>query len=408
MGQWPLRFMVYAAGESISGAAGLAPQISEQLQRLSTIATNRSLVALAELGQDTPPVVRWILDPDRRYQPEPSPNANVGTPDELVSFVTWCNVQCDAVRNVLILSGHGAAWEDAVAQLALQTRALRIRGREGALVHRRNLFGSSKTASVEARAVLVDGADRSYLSNAQLGAACDRVSQLLADSRVDCLVFDACLMSSWEVLSELEDRVTTVVASVDELSANGVDYATPAIAMSRSAATLSPQEIAQAIVKSFVPAASFDTCVAMDLSSPSWKTATDFFRAFCTGLAAWLGASSDNRDAFRHALRIASSSVVRFIDGGLADVGGLLSAVEDLASLPATVTQSLAESVTCLKACVLGASLGKDYKDALGLSVFSPPSYETYIANRPEYTRLQLPTTTGWSRCLDVAFEDAQ
>jgi hypothetical protein len=42
------------------------------------------------------------------------------------------------------------------------------------------------------------------MSNAQPGSSCDQIGALLA-GKIDVLVFDACLMSAWEILQELGD-----------------------------------------------------------------------------------------------------------------------------------------------------------------------------------------------------------
>ena len=411
MDGWPIRVMIYGAGEAINGTNSLSSQIQAQLGRLGQISTNAFVAATAQLDSSSVPTVRYVLDPSGRQPMYQIANVDVGDPAELVNFVTWSAGTVPGSRTVLVLSGHGAAWQDSMVDQVLgntpgaTTRSLTaVATVPGAVHHARSLFGSNVTSEGSVtRAVLVDGQDHDYLSNAELGSACARISSMLK-SKIDVLVFDACLMSSWEILQELSGSVSTVVGSIDELSAAGVDMAGPVAVLTGSKGIGDDNTIGLAIVNSFKPQADFDSCVAVSLANPAWASALVSFRAFCTAFLPWVQASQANLNAAQAALRLAATSVVEYSSGGLADVSSLAQSISGIANIPATVVANIQDAASSLASCVLGMSAGLDYKSALGISIFSPNSNTTYTSNRPDYIRLQFATLTGWGAVLDAIY----
>src|SRR5205823_5445796 len=110
-------------------------------------------------------------------------------------------------------------------------------------------------------------------------------------------------------------------------SSAGIDLSKPMLVASWNQGRLSPRDLAALFPQTFIPQASFDTCVAVDLSAVDWKAALDSFRAFCTQLTVWIAGSAANAKAVRAALSYATTSLVEFSSGGLADVGALVSAI---------------------------------------------------------------------------------
>lgn len=408
MSGWPLRIMVYGAGEAIDGANQLAPQIQAQLTRLGQVCTNSYVAATAMLGASNAPTLRYVLDPLNRQPVDQLPNIDVGDPNELVNFAGWSSAICPAARSVLVLSGHGAAWQDGMVDQVLGAAATRsvtaVPPVPGAYHNPRRIFGAqvNQTTAIT-RAVLVDGQDRDYLSNAQLGSACEQIGAMLG-GKIDVLVFDACLMSAWEVLQELGDSVRAVVGSIDELSAAGIDMGGPAGSLSAVQGAADAKAIASAIVGGFQPQAAFDSCVAVDIENANWSVATASFSAFCAALLPWLQASPSNVQATLDALSIAATSVVEYSGGGLADVQALADAIGNIPNLPADAAANGKAAASALAACVLGRSAGQDYQAALGISIFAPNSASVYASNRPDYVRLQFSMMTGWAAVLDTLF----
>lgn len=409
MSNWPIKIMIYGAGEAIDGSGALAPQIQTQLDNLAKVATNYHVAATAQLDSSSLPTLRFVIDPRGRQPVEQLPEVNTGDPEELLRYVRWSSAICPADRNVVVLSGHGAAWEDSYfeSELGLSSKTRNPRGIArvpGAIHHARAVFGRELTkAAAFTRFVLVDGSQRDYLSNAELGDACRRIATLLG-GKIDVLVFDACLMSSWELLSELSGSVRCIVASIDELSASGIDLARPVHEMAARSGALEATGIAAELARHFEPRASFDSCVAIDLSSASWTRAASAFRDFCAALAPWVQQSSSNAAALADALRYASTSLVKFTAGGLSDVAILARAIGNIPNVPSSAVSSIQAAVAALGSCVLARSTGPDYASALGVSVFTPSSITAYQVNRDDYSKLQMPRTSGWAELLDVIY----
>ena len=149
MSTWPARVLIYGAGEAVNGQGSLSSFLVAQLERLEQVCTNRVVSAIAQLDSTASDSIRYVLDPtgtQPRYQ---LPNVNVGDPNELRSFVGWAGRVCPARRTVLVLSGHGAAWQDQFVEDALQTRTVdrqrvldNFSPAPGAIRHARKLFGT--------------------------------------------------------------------------------------------------------------------------------------------------------------------------------------------------------------------------------------------------------------------------
>jgi hypothetical protein len=409
MSQWPIRIMVYGAGDAINGVGALDSAIQAQLVRLGQVATNPYVAAIAQLDSSAVPSWRFLLDPSGRTKIALQIGEfNTGDPEVLLHFVEWSAALCPARRSILVMSGHGMAWEDEVARQLLGTRGLRpvseVHAAPGARHHPRRLFGHNlHKVGALTRALLIDGDSRDFLSNAELGMACERIAALLG-AKLDVLVFDACLMSSLEIFQEISGSVRTVVASVDELSASGIDLSRPAWSLSVARGELDAPQLAAAFASQFTPQTAFDSCVAIDLASPEFSAALSHFRTFSGHLLPWLQAAQSNLEAVRGSLRLAATSVVRYTSGGLADLGALAAAMAGVRGIPAACVQSLDATVTALRSCILGKSLGRDYASALGLSIFAPNSLTVYSTNRPEYLRLQFPNVSGWGSVLDAVY----
>lgn len=401
MSQWPIRVLVYGAGDAINGFGALDPLIRTQLGRLGQVATNRVVAAVAQLDSSTQPSVRYVLDPGGQQPISQLPEVDTGDPAELVRFAEWSAATLPARRTVLVLSGHGAGWQDGQASQAVGARLVpgsRERRHARSLFRRRPRGRAATTW-----AVLLDGTDRDFLSNAELGAACQRIAGVLGGP-IDVLVFDACLMMSWEVVQELAGSVKAVVGSIDELSAAGIDLAWPAYDLSIAGGEVDAPAMAAAFTHRFVPQAAFDSCVAVDTSRPEWLAALGSFQAFVGTLLPWIRAQAANAEAVRAALRYAATSVVKFTSGGLADVGALASAIAAIPGAPPSAIAAVTAAADALRACVVGRSVGADYQAALGISVFCPNSVTVHEANRGEYDRLRFSTVTGWGELLDALY----
>lgn len=405
MTNWPLRVMIYGAGEAINGAGALAPEIQGQLSRLSLVATSSRVAAVAQLDSTAAPTLRFVLDPSGRQPVHQIPNVNVGDPVALLDFVSWGIRICPADNSILVLSGHGAAWEDSlVEQMFDGQRGFEYLPRiNGALRHARSIFRTEASiVNRTNRAVLVNGQYRDYLSNAELGAVCTRIRDIMG-RKIGTLVFDACLMSSWEILNELGDSTETVIAAVDELSASGIDLSA-AVARLNEGGDFNSQEIASLISNTFEPQAPFDSCVAINLTAPNWDKSIESFSSFSQQFFRWIRSTPSNAQLAREILRTAGARFVKFANGSLADVGALAEAVRTAPTMPSEIVSTISVAAKELSQCVLGRSFGADYESALGISIFCPSSLSAYSSNRPDYSRLPFAVQTGWAKTLDALY----
>lgn len=397
MSDWPLRICVYAGGDSIVGAAGLSKFVYGQLRNLAQVVSNRNVVAFSYIDTDAG-AQRLVLDPAGRYATEALPPANVGDPANLLSYVDWCLAKCNALRTVLVLSGHGLAWQDDALTKALGTRTPGM----SPMRHTRRLFAPAfRPLQVAVRALLPDGTDHDYLSNIELGAVTQAVSQRLG-SKVDVLVLDACLMCSWEVLNELHPAVSTVVGSLDELSSNGIDLTEAARELSSRDQSLKAVELAATIARKYKPQTSFDTCAAVNIDAIEWAGALQAFARFCAWTSGWIR-QPQSAAILQSALIAASSSMAAYRVGGLADAISLYNAFAACGA-PDEALQMLGQAISLLRRCVVGFSCGADYQAALGISLFCPGNSATYVMNRQDYEQLGFARATGWLSVLDVIY----
>lgn len=411
MDKWPMKLMVYGGGEAINGAGALSPSIMIQLKDLAQVCTNPFVASTAQLDASGGPTKRLVLDPSGRQPIYSLPNVNVGDPENLIDFFDWSENICPADRNVLVLSGHGAAWMDSQADMALGIASPavipslnRVGPEKRALHHPRALFGNRISPSVSnTRALLIDGKSRDYLSNAELGNVCEKIATKM-DRQLDAIVFDACLMSSWEILHELKGATRTVVASIDELSAAGIPLSLAATKLTAQRGIMDSADIARTFAETFLPQADFDSCVAIDISAPAWGEALGHFEVCCSALLTWLSVDPTNSQALQKAMVTASSSLVQYQGRGLADIGSLAMALANLPSAPAAVKTSAALTATCLASCVIGHVSGIDYQRATGLSIFCPTSHTVFLANRTDYFHLKFAIATRWLAVLDDVF----
>ena len=69
---------------------------------------------------------------------------------------------------------------------------------------------------------------------------------------------------------------------------------------------------------------------------------------------------------------------------------------QDLAQQLAQLDAAIASA----RAAIVGASLGANYRDVVGLSVFAPSSREGFAMNRRDYEALRFAGLTGWYAVL--------
>jgi hypothetical protein len=124
MASWPVSILIYGAGDAASRFPGLQTDIERQLAALLRVATNQHVAAIAQLDRTTGLSTRWLLDSRNRVAPTTLGETNTGDPSELVDFISWSNSTYPADRHVLVLSGHGMAWQDEKTRRVLKGRGV--------------------------------------------------------------------------------------------------------------------------------------------------------------------------------------------------------------------------------------------------------------------------------------------
>lgn len=400
--EWPIRISIYGAGDAAPQFSDLGSLIHHQLADLAEVATNRYVAAVAQLDAFRTPCLRWILDSRGRTRPEEFSNeVNTGDPAELLDFFLWAEEQAPAKLDVLVLSGHGLAWQDDVV-LDAWGRPGRSLGKRRVPAARRKPVSRSTLKSRVTKAILMDGdiegPGQDFLTNIELAIALDNIYQKKG-KKIDVLVFDACLMSSAEVLFELTPSVTFAVGGVDEISGSGYNHSGAARLMTDRRDSIDALTAARSFPVSFTDLRDTDSCVAVNIGSASFDNFVRSFADFSRSVHEWISTDPANLDKAATALVRASAQHLEY-RGSVADILELRRGLAT-ESAPAEIMSLLDASITQAEKCIVEKKLGRRYSGFCGISIYSPALREEYAQNRAEYARLRFGRETGWPIVLD-------
>lgn len=400
---FPVGFYIFGAGDSagILNWFSLQTPLLKQISELSSVATNKQVAAAIQLDGTTAQGFRDVLFPPGerlrgRYY-HPMSETNTGDPKTLLEFASWAYGTCPADTVVLVLSGHGLAWRDSAVTFRTRGEILDLAGR-----HASRIF--LKLGDVGTRAVLVDGQSRDFLSNQELGEAVKGINQILS-KKLSVLVFDACLMSSVEILGELDDKVKVVVGCIDELSSAGLNLAEAARSITRTSSSL-PIDVGKQIVNTFAPVMNHDTAIAIDLAGEDWTKGKEAFSEFVRLARVWLLAGgAPARSTWIESLRSATR-LIKYRDANLCDIGALCDSIINNPSINNAEIKALAvKSVDFFTKSVVAAQAAPNYKNAVGMSIFAPADAESFRPTITDYGKLRFPAATGWHDLLRTTFE---
>lgn len=437
---FPIQMLVYGAGDAanLDSFGPLDNDIKRQLTALSRVATNRAVAALYQLDGTTGPTVRGVLLPITHPRAAQLGSfslgeTNTGDPAELVAFCRWAQSTCPSQRTILVLSGHGLAWQDRKLQSFLSGRGVRTRGTPpaGSVRIAQRLFNrpsaqkvlkdaarfmagnlpSGRERTDRTRAILVDGSTSDFLSNSELASACG--SCVAAMSRpFDVLVCDACLMCSVEVLTQVEPYTNSVVGAIDELCSQGMNLAGAAQAITAAFRTGRPIEAvdcARAFPNTFRPSQTYDSAIAVSTALAVWNPALAYFRAFCNAVRSWLAPSDaalrqSRRNRFKSAVQMAQD-LVKFANESFGDLGCFAASVlKEVEDLPSEAKAALQSARAAFAKCVLAKSVGASYAraPAVGISIFLPRTSGELANNLADYAGLAFARKTGWLGILQA------
>ena len=198
-GQAGWTVMVYMAGEN-----NLAQSLEADLEEMKAVGSSQEVNIIVQADTGLSPLFSFGDGHTHRFKVNRGGlkdypmgyNADMASPQELSSFISWAVSHFPADRYCLILWDHGLGWAG---------------GEENGEPD------SDQAASV--RGILEDSGSNSFMSLSELALA-------LSDAgvRFDLIEFDACLMGMWEVAVSVRDWASYITFSQATEPATGNPY----------------------------------------------------------------------------------------------------------------------------------------------------------------------------------------
>ncbi len=292
-------------------------------------------------------------------------NADMASPDELSSFISWTVSNFPAKRYCLILWDHGLGW---------------IGGEEN------SALGGSEAASV--RGILEDAGSNSFMSLSELNQALSS-----AGTRFDLIEFDACLMGMWEVAAAVRDWASYLSFSQATEPATGNPYDDIFSDLSANP-QMDGRQLSEVIVDDYL--AYYQKGFIMDVSVT--KSAVDASRvpelsAGIDHLAALLDSSFTQTKDFLVAARQGSQAYM--------ELPGSIDLVDFLEKLQGSPDEDIASEADYLKNLILEGVVVKsgfhnarftsvlagsaDLSGSKGISIFLPTGEELLPGELEQY-----------------------
>jgi len=396
MSNWPLHISVYGAGDAAATGAFASLQrfLWRQVNDLSREITNESIAGTVQFDGATAPSFRTVLDPRGRFRPIRLSETNTGNPGELVEFAQWALRTCPADQMVLILSGHGLAFQDAA------TERLLSRGRGGmlgmpVLQNAKSLFGKPNLS----RALLMDQSD--FLSVPELSSALEAIAATCPEGRINTVVFDACLMSNLEILYEIAPFCSHAVGAMDEISGAGLNLSGAAqlIRHRIQRDDAAGSQIAQAFAEVYKPQWPTDSCVVVDLHNDGMKAGLKALKSSVRAMSDWLDEDKNRATTLANAISAASATLVRYKSKSLSDIAAIATTLKSV-DLPNAAQSTFQEAAHQFGDAVVARKAGTNYSAAMGLSLFAPTDRYQFSLHAGDHAKLKLARKTGWHDLL--------
>jgi hypothetical protein len=286
-------------------------------------------------------------------------NVNTGDPQVLADFITSGVMNYPASRYALIISDHGASWPG-------------VGGDES------SGYDTLSLAEIEAG-----------IQNGLAGAGLDKL---------DLLGFDACLMATFEVASELAPYADRLLASQELEPGHGWDY--NALRLLSEQPDADVDMLGSALIDGFeAQAMAEDTASEITLSlvdltqMPTVDAAMDEFVTALTARAANLGPIIGRK---RAKVLSFGRSPDPANDTHMVDLGILVSDI----SVDALDVSNQADAVIrAINDAVLDSVTGAATRGATGLSIYFPPQ-QTWFST--DYNAVE--ASAGWAGFLDAYY----
>jgi len=360
--------LLYIAGDNDLSEAGLR-DISELCEEGSSPSVHVG-VEIDTRGEHSGSIRYEITEPDfegnaHRTVIERLSEFDSGKPRTLMSFINWGMKRYPAKEVALVIGGHGDGFRNRRRSIALD---------EG---------GSS-----------LDMPEIEYVfKRCKIGRK----------NKLGILGFDACLMGMLEIAFHFSDYTRILVVSQEVEPGDGWPYNKVLQHLKNSQ---SIENVAKGIIDSYIRhyikiAVTNVTQSAIDLKKT--RHAMKALSSLGYGLVDYLENSNNNLKHLKRLQTLRQNtqgfSVAEYVDA--------IHFAEQLKMLQETLITKLAERlITTLKECILSYwNLGREVKNANGLSIWFPAAIFSHAVNRSRYLNLNgAKEFDGWIKFLDTYF----
>lgn len=360
----------------------------------------------------------------------PVDEINTGDPRDVADFFAWSCGRYPSHANVFVLGGHGVAWDYDVIEQSYGRRAL-IAAQESGIVLRRALFrsaveeGLSATVRsrgmllenvVDVRAMMPDMQSLDYLSDIELTELVESLRGNFGVGIPDVFVFDACSMSSIEILTAMAGYPRWIIASFDEEPSQGVPFATAmdTLAKSQTYVTEEPGEaIAHAFVDAFADAYGGGSPARSGFGKQHFslvalradrKTVGAVVASVKKFVDTAIDELSGNSEALKE-IRTSTRPLPRLFNMQyIADMRSLLEKMAALGGPVAIAADALKVDIFETHKVVGHRYFGDAYADIGGLSCFWPKNKNDFKQHSPVYRDLDFAKQTGWFDLCELVF----
>lgn len=307
------------------------------------------------------------IEAGRLADPNPNGTVDMGSAATLKSFVEWGVQQYPATHVALVIWDHGSGW--------IPTRA------------------ANRLKPPATRAFSQDDDSGHEIQNWELAGALSNVAP------IDMIIFDASLEQMLENAYEVRASAKLMVGSEESPPGAGYPYDQWLGPLKQNATTMTPLQVGQTIVNTFVanyPAETDITQSILDLSK--MQTTANALDAFARALLAHVNdqgaviASArnnaqhytppydDNKDLFDFAARIAANSTANDLK---------------------TAAQAMQTALTGANGSILLSAHGNfNQSGSNGLAIYIPSLANFTGFYQQQYTNLALGRTTQWDEFL--------
>jgi len=398
-----------------------------QMMQVGSTPNMNLLLQMDSLGQRE--VSRFYIENNNAKLIETHTNTATsfsGNPVNLYEFARWGSTSYPADKTCLVLWNHGAGikdpniwgrmlmnWRDDLFVVNPQTGLLEI--------NRQLSSRAAKKEFLQKRGIAFNEAAEAYLTNDDLKNSLEAFcADCLGGKKINILPMDACHMSMVEVGSQIKNSVSIMVGSQEVEPGAGWDYQTALAVFNKPAAT--DREIATHFVSAYS---------AQYKGSMGDYTQSAVDLSFCDSLEANISRLSNalvelmatnGQHGFKiiRDVRFSRTNTTEFFDNDYIDLGHLYKSLHKRAQavvidgkfnffaappLPepelakdacVQISAACVEGLDILQKMVIANAVGRNLKEASGLSIYFPIS-----SIHQSYSKTVFAQNTTWAGFLE-------